>query len=116
MGKMEIEAAEEFVSVLDRLVKNSDGIAKKAVYKGAGTAADEIKKEIESLPASGIAIQGKKDQRKKIPVVLTARAIISGTSFRHKNDFVRRAVSRAKEKTVETMNNVIEEEIKKEME
>ena len=46
MGKMEIEAAEEFVSVLDRLVKNSDGIAKKAVYKGAGTAADEIKKEI----------------------------------------------------------------------
>jgi hypothetical protein len=51
-----------------------------------------------------------------VPVVLTARAIISGTSFRHKNDFVRRAVSRAKEKTVETMNNVIEEEIKKEME
>ena len=162
MGKMEIEAAEEFVSVLDRLVKNSDGIAKKAVYKGAGTAADEIKKEIESLPASGIAIQGKKDKRKKIgvlpeekddlikgfgispvqkiadsidvkigfdgyghktrnypggvPVVLTARAIISGTSFRHKNDFVRRAVSRAKEKTVDTMNNVIEEQNKKEME
>ena len=69
MGKMEIEAAEEFVSVLDRLVKNSDGIAKKAVYKGAGTAADEIKKEIESLPASGIAIQGKKDKRKKIGVL-----------------------------------------------
>ena len=33
MGKMEIEAAEEFVSVLDRLVKNSDVISKKAVYK-----------------------------------------------------------------------------------
>lgn len=33
MGKMEIEAAEEFVSVLDRLVKNSDGIAKKQFIK-----------------------------------------------------------------------------------
>ena len=58
MGKMEIEAAEEFVSVLDRLVKNSDGIAKKAVYKGAGTAADEIKKEIvvndKTIPFSDI--------------------------------------------------------------
>ena len=55
------ETHPQFAEALQKTAKNSDGIAKKAVYKGAGTAADEIKKEIESLPASGIAIQGKKD-------------------------------------------------------
>lgn len=52
---------------------------------------------------------------KGVPVPLTARSIISGTSFRTKNDFVRRAVNRVKKNAIEEMNKTINEEFKKEM-
>lgn len=52
---------------------------------------------------------------KGVPIPLTARSIISGTSFRTKNDFVGRATRRVKKKTIEKMDEVINEEFKKEM-
>lgn len=52
---------------------------------------------------------------KGVPVPLTARSIISGTSFRTKNDFVRRAANRVKKKAIEEMNETINEKFKKEM-
>ena len=54
--------------------------------------------------------------KKGVPVALTARAIISGTSFRRKNDFVRKAVNRIRKKAVQRMDDVINEIFKKEME
>lgn len=50
-----------------------------------------------------------------IPIPMLARSIISGTSFRNANNFVKRATNRVKKKTIETMNKTIDEEIKKEM-
>lgn len=53
---------------------------------------------------------------KGVPIPLTARSIISGTSFRPKNNFVRRAVNRKKKKkAIERMDEVINERFKKEM-
>lgn len=52
---------------------------------------------------------------KGVPIPLIARSIISGTSFRTKNDFVRRAVNRVKKKAIEKMDETINEEFKKEM-
>lgn len=56
-----------------------------------------------------------KKYSKGIPIPLIARSIISGTSFRVKNDFVRRAVNRIRKKSIEKMDNVINEKIKEEM-
>lgn len=52
---------------------------------------------------------------KGVPIPLTARSIISGTSFRTKNDFVRRAVNRVKKNAIEEMDKTINEEFKKEI-
>lgn len=52
---------------------------------------------------------------KGVPIPLTARSVISGTSFRKKNDFVRRGVNKSKKKAIKKMDEVINEEIKKEM-
>lgn len=52
---------------------------------------------------------------KGVPIPLTARSIISGTTFRTKNDFVRRAVNRVKKNAIEEMDKTINEEFKKEM-
>lgn len=52
---------------------------------------------------------------KGVPIPLTARSLVSGTSFRKKNDFIGRAVRRKKKKAIEKMNETINEKIKKEM-
>lgn len=64
----------------------------------------------------GYAKKKTKKHPKGIPIPLIARSFISGTSFRPKNDFVRRAVNRVRKKTIDKMNETINEKIKKEME
>lgn len=52
---------------------------------------------------------------KGVPIPLTVRSIISGTSFRKKNNFIQRAVNRTKKKAIEKMDEVLNEKIEKEM-
>ena len=49
------------------------------------------------------------------PNALIARSIVSGTSFRAKNDFVRRAVNASKAQALDAMKKEFEDEIKKAM-
>lgn len=50
MAKLTITGLDEYIEKLERLGKNSEGIAKQALYEGAGIVADEIRKEVENLP------------------------------------------------------------------
>lgn len=50
-----------------------------------------------------------------VPIPMIARSVISGTSFRNKNDFVGRAVRRKRKMCLNKMNKVFNEEIEKEM-
>ena len=50
MAELTITGLEEYIEKLKRLEKNSEGIAKQALYEGAGIVADEIRKEVENLP------------------------------------------------------------------
>lgn len=50
-----------------------------------------------------------------IPITILAGAIIHGTSFRHKNDFMRRAVNRSKKKAINEMDQTINKEFEKEL-
>lgn len=56
-----------------------------------------------------------KTHRNGVPIPLLARAILKGTSFRQKNNFIRRAVNRIKKKVIQKMDEIINEELKKEM-
>lgn len=49
------------------------------------------------------------------PNAMIARSIISGTSFRAKNDFVRRAVNASKAQALDAMKKELEDEINKVM-
>ena len=46
MAKLTITGLDEYIEKLERLGKNSEGIAKQALYEGAGIVADEIRKEV----------------------------------------------------------------------
>lgn len=50
---------------------------------------------------------------KGLPNQLLARAVESGTSFRKKTPFVRKAVTASKKKAVETMQKVIDDELRR---
>ena len=50
MAKLTITGLDEYIEKLERLGKNSEGIAKQALYEGAGIVADEIRKEVENQP------------------------------------------------------------------
>lgn len=89
---------------------------KKDLIKGFGIAPLQIKDGNHDVK---IGFDGYGHQTKKypqgIPIPMLARSIISGTSFRNANDFVRRATNRVRKKAVEIMDETINEEIKKEM-
>lgn len=53
---------------------------------------------------------------KGVPIPLTARSLRRGTSWRAKDDFISRAVSKGKKKTVEAMEKKFDEKIKKRFE
>ncbi|WP_305138439.1 hypothetical protein [Dubosiella newyorkensis] len=51
-----------------------------------------------------------------VPIPLTARSLRKGTSWRVKDDFISRAVSKGKKKTIEVMSKSFDESIKKRFE
>lgn len=57
-----------------------------------------------------------KNWTKGVPIPLTARSLISGTSWRAKDDFMGRAIRKNKDKTIEAMGNKLDEILKKRFE
>lgn len=116
--------ANEIRNEIDKLPVNKNphlGITKEEkndLKKGFGIAPMQIRNGDFNVKI-GFAGYGHKTSSGKfpkgVPIPLTARSIISGTSFRIKNDFVRRASNRVKKKAIEKMNETINEGFKKEM-
>lgn len=50
MAKITFTGLEHYMAQLEALEKNSEGIAKQALYEGAKIAADEMRKGIDSIP------------------------------------------------------------------
>lgn len=50
---------------------------------------------------------------KGVPIPLTARSLRRGTSWRAKDDFISRAVSKGKKKMIEAMDECFDQQIKK---
>lgn len=155
IAKFEIGPLDEYIQLLEhQTTDNIQNVIKKSIYNGASMTADQIRREIESLPVvekvtqkgvlkwekedllngfgvspfqvknnstdvkigfDGYGCHKTKTHKNGVPIPLTARSILKGTSFRPKNDFVRRAVNKIKKKVIEKMNETINEEIKKEM-
>lgn len=107
------------LAISDNPFKGITADEKKDLKKGFGIAPVQ-KKDGDFNIKIGFDGYGHKTRSKKfpkgVPIPLTARSIISGTSFRSKNDFVGRATRRVKKKAIEKMDEVINEEFKKEME
>lgn len=92
-------------------------IEKKDLIEGFGITPMQYKGGVHDVKIGfdGYGSKPTKKYPKGVPIPMTARSIISGTSFRPKNNFVRRAVNRKKSKAIEKMDNTINEKFKKEM-
>lgn len=51
MPRVEVKGIDEYISTLNRVSKNTEEVLNKALYEGAGVMANEIKNNIEALPA-----------------------------------------------------------------
>lgn len=54
MAKITFTGLEHYMAQLEALEKNSEGIAKQALYEGAKIAADEMRKSIDSIPVQEV--------------------------------------------------------------
>lgn len=66
-----------------------------------------------NLGFNGYTRQKTKRYPQGVPIQLLARSMESGTSFRMKQPFMRRAVKQYKDKAIEAMSEAINEEIRK---
>lgn len=158
MAKFSVKGTDELELKLSQLGKKSTDIAKDVVMAGAQPVADEIRREIGSLPQDelkqlksgekfnvsaygelkdladslgiappdvdhagyintkvgfdGYGSYPSKKYPKGLPNKLLARAIESGSSVRKKKPFVRTAINRSKNKSLEEMKKKCDEEIK----
>ena len=135
MAKITFKAGEEFALKLSKLGGRSAGVAKMAIYKGAGVVVEEIKGSLRSTVSedatgdleSSLGITPMEQDaegwnakigfdgydRKGVPNQLKARALESGTSRMRKRPFVRPAVAKAKPRAEAVMGQVIDEEFRK---
>lgn len=160
MAKLTFKGGEEYALMLSKLVQGTDGISKRAIYRGAMVVSEAIKDEIQRIPVeknrklkageklscvtktqkqallkgygltpmerdgwgnwnTKAGFEGyaggteSKNYPKGIPIPMLARSIESGTSVRKKYPFVRKAVTAAKTKAINTMNQSINEDCKK---
>lgn len=137
MAKISFPGLAEYELMLARLAKSADDVAGRAIHQGAAILADEIRKNIRSLPdQSGVTKEGLLDglgiaplqeengyynvkigfdgyNQNGVPNPLMARVFEGGTSKVTKRPFVRPAV-RAKKREIEAaMAAVLDREIKK---
>lgn len=126
----------DYASKLVKLGSEYEDVAVKAVYKGAGIVADEIRKNLEEvisdeatgeLEASLGITPIDMDKRgnfnakvgfhgydsKGVPNQLKARTLESGSSKQPKRPFVRPAVNATRTKVNRAMADVVDEAIKK---
>lgn len=139
MARLAFKAGEEYSIKLSELeVKYQDEIAKKAIYAGVEILADKIRENLEkvlsgestgdlmrSFGVTPITIDKDGNYNAKIGFdgygrdgvanQLKARVLESGTKDgkRKKKPFVRPAIRSKKQESINAMNRVIEEEIKK---
>ena len=111
--KSEIEGLKTGKSAHDGVTENE----KKDLIEGFGIAPMQYRNGVHDVKIGfdGYGSNPTKKYPKGVPIPLIARSIISGTSFRPKNNIVRRAVNRKKSKAIEKMDNTINEKFKKEM-
>ena len=90
---------------------------KKALLKGFGISKLKKSGNVSDVKIGfdGYSDHITKTHRNGVPIPLLARAILKGTSFRSKNDFIKRAVNRVKKKVILKMDETINEELEKEM-
>lgn len=114
----EIKNEIDNLSTSERWIDGVTKIEKNDLKKGFGIAPMQYKGGDYDVKIGfdGYGQTKTKKHPKGIPIPLTARSIISGSSFRSKNDFVRRAVGRVRKKSINKMNETINKKIKKEME
>lgn len=140
MAKIMLTGVDELTLKLSNLETGSDEIAKKAIYKGAGVMADQIRSNLEKNLAGSETSTGdlidslgvspiKEDRagnwnakvgfdgydRNGTPNALKARVMESGTSTHQKRPFVRPAINQARNKAKDAMREVIDKEIDKVM-
>lgn len=138
MARMTFQASEDYASRLSKLAAHTDGIAKKAIFRGADILADEIRANLHGIlspdatgdleNALGITpierdAQGNWNakigfdgyDRNGTPNQLKARVLESGTTKHKKHGFVRKAVNAKKQAAIAEMGKVIETEIKEQM-
>ena len=139
MAKMQsIYGFTELEKQLSSLSRGSIEIGKKAVRKGAGILADQVRANLRKNLAGSEYSTGDLEEslgvtpagvdrngvinakvgfdgydRKGVPNQLKARAMESGTSRQRKRPFIRPAVNKAKQKVEKAMEQTIDEEISK---
>ena len=161
MARITFKGQSEYFEKLQQLeyAFSNDTALEKAVRAGAKPVADQIRQNLEKIPAapfrklqSGELIQGLSESEQKdleesfgttpivrdrngfintkcgfdgygsfptntypqgVPNALVARAAESGSSVRQKVPFVRPAVNATRKKSIEAMENVVDDELKK---
>lgn len=136
MARIAFSSGNDYALKLSKLATNSEEIAKKAIYEGAGILADQIKKNLEGVlsdEATGELVDSfgvtpiEQDSDGNwnakvgfdgydsdgVPNQLKARALESGTSKQPKRPFVRPAITKTRKLVLKRMGEVIDDEIKK---
>lgn len=92
--KKELEGLKTGKSAKDGVTQTE----KKDMIEGFGISPMQFRNGVHDVKIGfdGYGSKPTKKYPKGVPIPLTARSIISGTSFRPKNDFIRRAVNRKK--------------------
>lgn len=111
INSLEIEQGQEGSS--GKLLTGITSAQKKGLQEGFGIASMEYKNGYRSvkLGFDGYNATKTKKYPKGQPNVLIARAVESGTSFRKKNPFVRKAIKAQKNAAEEKMAKILDEKI-----
>ena len=94
MATIEFGDFDAYQKALESLYKDTEGIVKQAVYKGAGIVADAIRQNLEALPIQ----EGKNG----LPPIGTPENPLTGVSRRQKGDLINALALRRSKRTATT--------------
>jgi hypothetical protein len=98
----------------------SDGMTKieqQALLKGLGISKFDVRDGANvKIGFAGYGDVPTKKWPKGVPIPLTARSLIGGTSWRVKDDFMGRAIRKNREKTIDAISNKADEILKRKFE